>query len=559
MVKITTRSYLLYGAALGALIIILITLFLNPSDNSLFLFGQKNKNQQPNEQEGGGKEEDNHHYFLRGAVNSTSGEGKQVLEKYEKYLCGESSEKNTEFIQEYSIPVIACSQPVGIAVDDNNNKIWIAATWVGYLVVFDPDWKRFVDFIEIPNWRTKGIFGSMVWGMEFDKKGNLWFTDQVNNAIWRYFTAEKRFEMYKVPTKSSYPGQVSFDSQGRVWFSEIFGKKIGVINPDEAVYNTTRGITEYELELEGKEKGEGEGIETLGPTTVSSNNNGNNNTVWFTAVNFPEGGKIVRFDMNKEQFEIFELPIGSGVPIGIAEDDKGRLWINNHATNLFFMFDPLTEEIVQYSTSLPTSRNSTTTLPYWNAFRDGKVWFNEHEGNAMAYFDIANSTLVEYQIPTRSEIWGNTSNALKFALNDEGSAWFTEWTENKIGVLDSKKLDNLPIWLSVSKDKIILDRKNPAGEQKESLQIFVYPNRSNLNEPVKMTVAGSISSIGRLWNMTGQFSEDSFYFPKDSMEPYMINLKVKPTEDLVPGNYTLTVGARYDSITYSKIVSLVVK
>jgi len=59
--------------------------------------------------------------------------------------------------------------------------------------------------------------------------------------------------------------------------------------------------------------------------------------------------------------------------------------------------------------------------------------------------------------------------------------------------------------------------------------------------------------------MTGQFSEDSFYFPKDSMEPYMVNLKVKPTEDLVPGNYTLTVGARYDSMTYSKIVSLVVK
>jgi len=30
--------------------------------------------------------------------------------------------------------------------------------------------KRFIDFIEIPNWRTKGISGSMVWGMEFDKK-----------------------------------------------------------------------------------------------------------------------------------------------------------------------------------------------------------------------------------------------------------------------------------------------------------------------------------------------------------------------------------------------------
>jgi virginiamycin B lyase len=215
--------------------------------------------------------------------------------------------KKIEFIQEYSIPVIACSQPVGIAVD-NNDKIWIAATWVGYLVVFDPDLKSFVDFIEIPNWRTKGIFGSMVWGMEFDKKGNLWFTDQVNNAIWRYFTAEKRFEMYKVLTKSSYPGQVSFDSQGRVWFSEIFGKKIGVINPDEAVDNTTSGITEYELEL-----GEGrEDIESIGPTTVSSNGSSDsiNNTVWFTAVDFPEGGQIVRFDMNKEEFQIFDLPLG---------------------------------------------------------------------------------------------------------------------------------------------------------------------------------------------------------------------------------------------------------
>jgi hypothetical protein len=182
MVKITTRSYLLYGAALGALIIILIALILNSSDNSLFLLGQNNNNkQQPNGKQG----EEDDEYYPRGAVNSTSGEGKQVVEKYEKYLCGESSEKNTEFVQEYSIPVIACSQPVGIAVEDNNNnKIWIAATWVGYLVVFDPDLKRFVDFIEIPNWRTKGIFGSMVWGMEFDKKGNLWFTDQVNNAIW---------------------------------------------------------------------------------------------------------------------------------------------------------------------------------------------------------------------------------------------------------------------------------------------------------------------------------------------------------------------------------------
>ena len=83
-------------------------------------------------------------------------------------------------------------------------------------------------------------------------------------------------------------------------------------------------------------------------------------------------------------------------------------------------------------------------------YRDGKLWFNEHEGNAMAYFDIANLTLVEYQIPTKGEAWGNTSNPLQFTLDNNGSAWFTEWTENKIGVLDSEKAKNLPLWISIS-------------------------------------------------------------------------------------------------------------
>ena len=133
------------------------------------------------------------------AVNSDE---KKIFEQNKIYLCSTTFEKSTEFIKEYSIP-IDCTQPVGIAID-HKDKIWIAATWIGYLVVFDPILKGFVDFIKIPNWKTNGIFGSMVWGMDFDKNGNLWFTDEVHNAIWRYFTDERKFEIYQAPTKSSY-------------------------------------------------------------------------------------------------------------------------------------------------------------------------------------------------------------------------------------------------------------------------------------------------------------------------------------------------------------------
>jgi virginiamycin B lyase len=90
-------------------------------------------------------------------------------------------------------------------------------------------------------------------------------------------------------------------------------------------------------------------------------------------------------------------------------------------------------------------------LPYWNIAEYNKIWFNEHEGNAIAYFDTDNSTLVEYQILTRGVLWGNTSNPLKFALDERGSVWFTEWSENKFGVLQSSEITDLPLWLTLKK------------------------------------------------------------------------------------------------------------
>jgi streptogramin lyase len=82
--------------------------------------------------------------FLRGAVDANS-VGKQVSEKIKRHLCGSSLfAESTEFIQEYQIP-FACAQPVGIAVD-SQDLVWVAATWTGHLLVFDPTSERFVKF-----------------------------------------------------------------------------------------------------------------------------------------------------------------------------------------------------------------------------------------------------------------------------------------------------------------------------------------------------------------------------------------------------------------------------
>jgi virginiamycin B lyase len=201
----------------------------------------------------------------------------------------------------------------------------------------------------------------------------------------------------------------------------------------------------------------------------------------------------------------------------------------------------------------------------YNAYSDGKIWFNEHEGNAIGSYEPENKTLIEYHIPTRNSNWGNTSNPLQFTIDNNGSIWFTEWTENKLGLIKKEKINQYPILMTLSKDKIILDSKSGKSD---NVDVFVYRNNiSNSqvsneipNGPINMTATSSTSKIGILWNLTSKFSNNLFYLSNISnKDPYKVNFEIDPSNNIVPGNYTLTISARYDnSITYSKIFDLVV-
>lgn len=78
---------------------------------------------------------------------------------------------------------------------------------------------------------------------------------------------------------------------------------------------------------------------------------------------------------------------------------------------------------------------------------------------------------------------------------------------------DSDKAKNLPLWISVPANSTSINLDKEKDRDGKSIKIFVYPNRSNLDveikgEPVQMTVAGTISYTGKLWNLTGQFSKE---------------------------------------------------
>ena len=521
---------------------------------------------------------------------------KTLTEEDKPLLCGDNIQNSNLYVNEFVTPIL-CSQPVGLAVDKDNN-IWIASGKSGNLLIFNTQTQKFDKIIKIPNWpNQERNLGSMIWEMKFDGNGDLWFTDELSNSIWKYFVKEGKFENYRLLQEGGYPLSIAFDSDNNVWFTQVFGQRLGFLEPSKVINNTTEGISELDMSKQINFQTMGPISNGFGfPQTNESRNNSNSNvnvneTLWFSTSIFPVGGQLIKYDIPNGALTIHDVNHTHSVPFSIAEDEDGLLWFNSHIANLFLSLDPKTGATMQYATSNPSKSGNLTTLPYVNTYRDGKVWFNEHYGNAIASYDPKDKTLIEYYIPSKNPLWVNSSNPLRFVIDNNGSIWFTQWTENKLGVIPKEKLDQIPIILSVSKDKMIIDGQNKTGD---AIDIFIDKNSFNaskitdstigngngsssnkgLLEPVNITmsVTSSISKDGNLSNLTSNFSQDSV--PIEDLAsvsstssqigpstPYKISLEVNPTEgDVTPGNYTLTITARYGGdIAISKIVDLIIQ
>lgn len=519
----------------------------------------------------------------------------QTLSEPDKpLLCGDNKIHSNYYVKEYITPIL-CSQPVALTVD-KDGKIWLASGKSGTIQVFDPKSEKFEQAIKIPNWpnQTRNI-GSMIWDIKFDRIGNLWFTDELSNSIWKYSVSEGKFENYRLLAEGGYPLSIAFDSDNNVWFTQVFGKRLGFIEPSKTISNTTEGVSELDMSKQIN-------FQTMGPISNGYNFSGRNDNnessdnsgkvVWFSTAVFPIGGQIIKYDIDNESITIHDINYTHSVPFSIAEDESGTLWANSHIANLFLSLNPNTGAVKQYATSNPSSSGNLTTLPYYNEYKDGKIWFNEHYGNSIAYFDIKNNKLVEYHIPSHNPLWVNSSNPLRFTFDNEGSLWFTEWTENKLGVIYADKLNQLPISLNVSKSNITIDSQSGKGDSIE-VAVFLNPTLSNAmtnssdvedsniksesleklirkpSQNLTFAVTSSISKDGKLINMTSKFSDSGLSNSSDLIphnqlpkmgKPITKLLTIEPEKGIIPGTYTLTISAKYeDELTVSRIIDLNVK
>ncbi|HEX6067730.1 MAG TPA: hypothetical protein VFZ05_02915, partial [Nitrososphaera sp.] len=158
-------------------------------------------------------------------------------------------------------------------------------------------------------------------------------------------------------------------------------------------------------------------------------------------------------------------------------------------------------------------------------------------------------TMVEYWIPTQNPYWANcaegvdecgVSNALQLSVGPSGQVWFTEWTENKIGAVNT----DAQVPLSVSAPEEITVSRGDSADIRVDLV-----SQSSLD--VTMVSAGTFTSTGTLGDSTGIFSQQSVSVDSAGKQ---VSYVFTPAADLAPGQYVLMLGADQGDFAVLKAV-----
>ena len=565
----------------GLTAIILFLLLLSPS--IAFIHDDKNQDQQIAMALQEGREEE-------------GDEDNEALETFQKEFCGVDAKPNSnEYITEYVLPQ-TCEMPLGIAADeddngvddnDNNNdltnKVWYVSTKKGLLGSYNIEEDKFDKEHLIPNWKVResprGF--SQVWEIEVDSRrrgegGDVWFTDEQQNAIWRFIKSSKTFEMYIIPGKSedfgtTYPLSIEFDpnNENIIYFVGTYSPSLWIADISEMKNGTSDGISQIPIPIEEEFRG----IDSVYITTGSIAFDNKRDAIWISVLSYAaQKGQIFKYDVDKKSFDVYDLPEdekGLSSPWGLVVDEihnDGDLWITNPGTSLFYKLDPDddNDNIIKFVTSKTSPRifgdintintNNNISSIYKNSYtqpswikksNDGSIWFNEQQGNKIARFDPSNMELIEYWVPTQNRLWGVCSNddnnsdsisnnnivssnsnkqtcgianVLQFSIgqdrddSEDYQIWFTEWSENKIGKLEVDD-DDRNLPFSITVFESDKELTMERGER-EKIQVRVKSAES----PLSSSSLDNIRMIASgTFTSTGDLGNSIGYFTEQSI------------------------------------------
>lgn len=461
-------------------------------------------------------------------------------------FCGTGDAKSTAYVTEFKIPT-DCTQPLAITTDDSG-IVYFVQTNTGKIAKFDPNTESFVEY-ENPDWPATGR--SMMWGIDY-ADGNVWYTDDSFNSIWKFSTTDEKYDRVGFPTKEDALPQHLKILGNQIIVNDFYEGKISLFDTTQTTDDKT--YTNIPSPLPGS---------FVGGFDVDANGN-----IWYTNWLLRQGGALVKFDNAKfNEFvasntgqnvtvldfsQAYNLPPSIGAPNGLSADKNGNIWLADTASSSFYKFTESDESFTKYTT--PDAQKSTygnatgvikipVTQPYWTQIQGDKLFFNEQAANALAVFDIEQESLVEYHVPSKNPNWADCADQpncgiaqiFGFKATDD-KIWFTQWVENKIGKVDLTK--PLSTSVSVSEKQITIPRGQVAS-------VEMNVNTNALTEILSKT--------------TSSFSDIVVNVPtKQISNSQLIPISITVSESALPGTYKVLLSARTTDVTVSQFITVTI-
>ena len=297
----------------------------------------------------------------------------------------------------------------------------------------------------------------------FGPDGDLWFTDQLNNAIGRIIPGAGTVTEYGIPTANSGVSDIALGSDGNLWFTENTADKVGMIDP-----MSPSTPVEYQVPTSDS-----------GPSGIAAGADGD---LWFTE---NTAGQIGQFSPT-DPSAITETPIpgcSNCEPVDISAGPDKNLWFTEDAANKIGRLKPSSHGIVQFKagpkfghpisiTAGPggdiwfieyASENSvdivqamttsgmfgpSVSISYTDGCcadiapgPDGDIWVPEEGGNNdVLQFDKTGGFVSATPIPSSDSVPGGIT------AGPDGNIWFTDSSQGTDGIrgnIDEIKLPNL--------------------------------------------------------------------------------------------------------------------
>lgn len=282
----------------------------------------------------------------------------------------------------------------------------------------------------------------------FDGKNTIWISDSTAPKLWKFSLDDQQFESFEF--KGLVSISLAIDNDGKVWFTDTPGEKIGFFNPKTEEFKI---ISLPELDPV---------ITTPRPVflEVDSDNN-----VW---ISVPTKNAILKYNQKTAEFKEYKLPTIDSGPFGLLFDPNGKMWFTQTRLGQIGYIDLQTDEIRE----IPPSE-SFSILETMIFDKDGNIWISEHDENGgiikfdpiletyeripvsditalpndptfdryqniwiaehvvdkFAVYDPDRNNMIEIPIPTQ------TSFVQFMTIDDKDNIWFAEQRGGKIGMI----------------------------------------------------------------------------------------------------------------------------